>query len=277
MIFLMENSIFFREKNMEKCKKVKKRPVGRPKKKGPKRERRKKIPQRPKSYRTWNYKIVSSKNNRQNGFIGKYSTLEDAYEKLNELTVNNKVFFPSKVSYTNNGSEICNTKYEYLLLEKKTIRDTFLRNEYGKLVKQVTNSETWNIIDKRQYEVEETFGLWGYNARSDRKTFIWIYDNIIIGKLKSVYDIERILLYKNKIIIKNDNGETDIVFCKTISEAIRFYQKLEELLKNNKQIFLIGDYSQISDKRRKLEEELMTLTGWTKKKLQMSSTSEHKT
>lgn len=273
------------ERELEKLNKStviqkKKRPVGRPKKRGPKRKRKKKVIPKPKQYATWNYKIVSVKNGKQNAFIGKYSTYEKAYNKLIELSTNNDVIFPSKTSYINQGEEIRETKYEYLLLEKKKDENdiSLLRNEFGKLVEQRSNSEKWNIIDKRQYEVEETFGLWGYNNRSDRKTFMWIYDNVLIGQLESKYDIEQVLRYKNKIVIKNDNGNTDIVFCKTQSDAIRFYQKIEEFVKKtkNKQIFLIGDYSYHSDKRKKLEEELMEITGWSKKKIQLSSTSEHK-
>ena len=92
---------------------------------------------------------------------------------------------------------------------------------------------------------------------------------------EDIYDYKRVLIYKNKIIIKHDNGSIDLIFTKTPTDAIRFYNKVEELVKRDKtkQILFIGDYSDISDKRRKLEQELMVLTGWPKLKIQMNGTT----
>lgn len=259
----------------------KKRPVGRPKKRGPKKKykRKKKIVER--KYNSWNYKIISCRNGKQNGFIGKYLSIELAYEALNKLTESNKdVIFPSLITHGECGNAISDSRYEYLLLERKISNDStpLLRNEFGKLVEQHSNSETWNIIDKRKYQVEETFWVWGFNNKTERKTFSWIYNNILIGRLRDSYDIKRVLLYKNKVIIKNDDESMDIIFCKTKSDAFRFYQLMENKVKEDKirQIFFIGSYDIVSDKRRKLEEQLIEMTGWPKKKIQMSSTSEHK-
>ena len=85
------------------------------------------------------------------------------------------------------------------------------------------------------------------------------------------------LLYKNKIVFKDDDENLDIVFCKTVSDAVRFYNLLQEWIQKNKikQIFFLGQYNDISEKRRLLENQIMELTGWTKKKIQMTSTSEH--
>ena len=259
----------------------KKRPVGRPKKRGPKKKyRRKKKIIVEKKQKHWNYKIISCKNGKQDGFIGVYLTIDKAYEKLKELTeTNTDIVFPSLITHSEYGNSLSDSKYEYLLLERK-FDDTIpkLRNEFGKLVEQRSNSENWNIIDKRKYQVEETFWVWGFNNKTERKTFPWIYENILIGGLSNSYDIKRVLLYKNKVIIKNDDDTMDLIFCKTKSDAFRFYQLLEEKVKQakNRQIFFVGSYDVISDKRRKLEEELMEMTGWTKKKIQMPSTSEHK-
>jgi len=259
----------------------KKRPVGRPKKRGPKKKykRRKKIIVE-KKYNEWNYKIISCKNGKQNGFIGKYLSIDLAYEALNNLINNTNIIFPSLVTHGEKGNTLTDSIYEYLLLERKKESDSIplLRNEFGKLVEQHSNSENWNIIDKRKYQVEETFWVWGFNNKTERKTFPWIYENILLGRINDSYDIKRVLLYKNKIIIKNDDESMDIIFCKTKSDAFRFYQLLENKIKEDKikQVFFIGSYDIISEKRRKLEEQLMEMTGWTKKKIQMSSTSEHK-
>jgi hypothetical protein len=77
------------------------------------------------------------------------------------------------------------------------------------------------------------------------------------------------------LLIRDDSGSLEMVLCKDVSDAIRMYNKIEEWVKRDKmkQILFIGDFSNISDRRRKLEEELVQLTGWTKRKIQMKNTT----
>ena len=66
-----------------------------------------------------------------------------------------------------------------------------MRNEYGKLVEQNLNIDGWVVIDKYRYNIEETFWVWGYKNKNDRKTFLWIYENIILSNIISSYDFKR--------------------------------------------------------------------------------------
>lgn len=266
----------------EKAKelKKKKRKVGRPKKTGPKinyykRNKKKNRPRKKpgrKKLGDYNYKIVKCLNGKQKKFIGRYRTSEDAYEVFNKLKEENEnIIYPTLIrgdDYLENSID------EYLLIEKSDDEAIKFRNEYGKLVEQNLNIDGWNIIDKFRFFIEETFWVFGYDNRSERKTLQWIYDNLIMSS-EDIYDYKRVLTYKNKIIIKHDNGSIDLIFTKTPTDAIRFYNKVEELVKKDKakQILFIGDYSEISDKRRKLEQELMVLTGWPKLKIQMNGTT----
>lgn len=272
------------EKEKEKLKpKVKKRKVGRPKKRGPK-KKRKYVSRKPKidkrSLNIYDYKVVSCHNGRQDGYYGAFVKVEDAYETVEELMNDQKdIIFPARVQITDT---IINSRDEYLILEKNRHGDKeapLLRNEYGKLVRQETNSDTWIILDKFPYEVEETFWVYGYDPVRGRKTFEWIYYNIIIGNIETSYDIKRAMLYKNKIVVKDDAGNLDIVFCKTVSDAIRFYNLLSEWVlqkKMKKHVFMLGNYSEIGDKRRALERELVEKTGWTIRKIQMCTSKKCK-
>ena len=273
------------EKKKERTEKSfrKKRKVGRPKKRGPK-KKRKYVSRKPKidrrSLNIYDYKVVSCHNGKQNEYIGAYVKVEDAYEVVERLLEEKKgVVFPARVQITD---KIINSRDEYLILEKNRYGDKeapLLRNEYGKLVRQETNSDTWIVLDKFSYDTEETFWVYGYDPVRGRKTFEWIYYNIIIGNIETSYDIKRVMLYKNKIVIKDDAGNMDIVFCKTISEAIRFYNLLSDWIlekKMKKHVFMLGDYSKIGDKRRALEKELIEKTGWTIRKIQMSTSKKCK-
>ena len=269
-----------KKKEKERLKRLeekKKRPVGRPKKRGPKKKRKKKIekiPQKvgPKFQKPYSYKIISCRNGVQNKFIGRYRDIKEAYAVFNALKLqDDKVIFPSNITGIH---QIENSVDEYILIEKNEDKtSTLLRNEYGKFVEQTTNKNGWIIIDKFRYKREEEFWVYGYNSKNDRKTFLWIYNNLIISDLYDNLDFKRIFLYKNKIVIKNDANEIDLVLCKDESDAVRFYNKTEEWIKRDKikQVLFMGDYSSISDKRRKLEDELIALTGWTKKKVQMKN------
>ena len=252
----------------------KKRGPGRPKKRGPK-KKKKYVSKKPKirKVRRCDFKIVATLNGKQKEFIGNYSTSEEAYVKFKELQkLNDDVIFSRKVI---NAGKLKESRDEYLILQKNRYGDLKpgqLRNEFGKVVEQQTNSSVWEIYDKCERLVEETFWVYGKCPKTDRKTFKWIYDNKIIGNLNNSYDIERVILYKNKLIIKHDELPMDIIICKNISDGIRLYNLLEEWCKKNKQVFFLGSYNKVSDKRRQLEAELIELTGWDKRKLQCPST-----
>ena len=258
------------KKEKEKLRNKKK--PGPHKKPGPKPKRKKKVaPKPPKPRVTYNYKIVSCRNGKQNKFVGKYKTIEDAYEKFNELK-ENKVIFPRT---TKNFGALENSLDEYLLIERSDSDNSVLRNEYGKLVEQTLNTEGWIVADKFRYYQEETFSIFGFDKRSERKTFQWIYDNMLYYGIDTKFDFKRVLVYKNKVIFKYDDDYMDIIICKCYSDAVRFYNMMQEWAKKDKskQILFVGDYSELSERRTKLEEEIMRFTGWTKEKTQMNTTS----
>jgi hypothetical protein len=265
----------------EKALKKKKKKVGRPRKPGPKvnyYKRKKKLlePKKQKGRKAlppFRYKIISCKNGLQNKFIGRYRSIEDAYDKFNELRYrNNNIIFPIAIR----GDEYLEKSIdEYILIENNDGGNSLLRNEYGKFVEQKTNIDGWIVLDKFRYEIEETFWVWGYNKTKDRKTFTWIYENLIKDNIETPYDFKRILLYKNKFIIKDDDETINIVFCKHSSDAIRFYNKVEEYVKKDKlkHVLFAGDYSELSDKRRELEEEIIKVTGWTLRKIRLNGST----
>jgi hypothetical protein len=266
----LENYLFKKEekkmkeklRNHKKDVKKKKRKVGRPKKRGPKKKRiRRKILKIIKERPLCDFKIVTVINGKQNGYIGQYQNYSDAHKKLIELNEsNNSVIFPRK--YLNSGT-IGVIKDEYLLLEKNRFgnkSDGEARNEFGKIVKQkITNSNKWIIRDKTTRYVEETFWVYGYDPKKERKTFSWIYENLIINSIESNYDIIRILIYKNKLVIKYDNKPLVMVMCKNKSDCIRMYNIISDKVRTNKikQVLCIGIYNVICDARKDIEKDKM--------------------
>ena len=255
---------------------IKKKKVGRPKKRGPKKKRiRRKTVKIIKERPVIDFKIITCLNGKQNGYIGCYHTYTDAYSKLCELEKeNNNVKFPRKYI---NKENVSNIKEEYLLLEKDRIGDKpdgLLRNEFGKFVEhKITNNDTWVIRDKKIRYVEETFWIYGFDPKTERKNFTWIYDMLLKSSIETPYDIIRILVYKNKLIIKYDNKPMSMVMCKNKSDCIRLYNVISENLRHEKikQIVCIGAYNTVSENRRQLEKDIMELTGWNKVKIQRAT------
>lgn len=262
----------------EREKKKHKRPVGRPKKRGPKKKyKRKKKTTIPKKVgapvRPILYRIIACQNRVQKKVIGKYRSLDDAYNSFNNLKeIDKEVVFPV---YIMGADKLDPVIYEYLLIEVGEGEAPKMRNEYGKLVEQKLNVDNWHIIDKYQFKKEETFWIFGYDNRSERKTFQWIYYNILLADIETKYDFKRVLIFKNKIIIKDDNNEMKIIFCKDERDAVRFYNLTEQWIKRDKlkQVLFIGDYSNRSPKQLELINEIMALTGWPRVKVTMKNTS----
>ena len=263
---------------------IKKRKPGRPKRRVPKinyykRKKKKLKAMEPKPPRaTFDYKIVACRNGKQFKYIDRFTNSDDAYTRIEELLKESeKVVIPSVMSHRN---KVCDVIYEYLILEKNRYGDkenAMLRNEFGKLIEHKTTSDLWVILDKFKYNEEESFWVWGYNNKTDRKNFMWIYDNIVKPSVETKYDVVRVMLYKNKVVIKNDRDELEMVICKCVDDAIRVYNKMEEFVKADKikQIFFMGSYSNRGERKVQLENEIMELTGWDRAKVQMTSTSKH--
>ena len=66
------------------------------------------------------------------------------------------------------------------------------------------------------------------------KTSRWIYENLLLGRITNKYDIIRILLYKNKLIIRYDNEPITMIMCKNKSDAIRLYNHLSDKIRTEK-------------------------------------------
>ncbi len=177
--------------------------------------------------------------------IGSYTTYEKMQESLSEVKERNqKVVFERKFVFSR--GVLKPSVDEYIICRKKfpddklTLTNGFFRNQYGRLVEHKMRGKIKNLymIDKFEARIEETFAVRGYDPRMDRKTFMWIYENIVTQKFRTDYDMKRIFLFKRQIVICNDFDETDIITCKCFADAIRFYNLLGTYCKSRKYLFM---------------------------------------
>lgn len=271
-----------KEQEKEKLKNKPRKP--RKKKRGPKinkyKRRKKKLEKERRAHLVkapkppFIYQIMLCSNGKRYYTIGKYRTSEEAYAEFkNQKWISDSVVFPRNMRV--GEDEFKTSVDECILIQKTDSGPTNLRNEYGKLVEHHTDLEGWEIIDKFKNNVEETFWVFGYDNRSDRKTFMWIYENLIVCGGFEPYEFRRVFTYLNKLLIRYDDNSLEMVICKSEFDAVTMYNKIQEMAKKDgiKQLVFIGDRSALTPERKKLEKELMELTGWTVKKLSMKNTT----
>lgn len=218
------------------------------------------------------YSIILTNHDKQLKTIKSEKTETKVYKTLNKLLKENKekVIFP--VRYNNHKHVMIPSQYELAIIKCKQDNDkhvTEVRDNSGKFVKYQTSDEDWIVIDRVPYEIEETFFVYGYHPRLQRKDFKWIYDNLISINPSS---FKTIVLYLNKIIIEA-NGKIDLVICKNKDDGIRMYNMLEEWSRKNKlkyNIFL-GDMGN-SDYKNEWINKIQKLTNWSRLKIRRPST-----
>lgn len=219
----------------------------------------------------FNFWIVECRDGRGLRTVGKYRSVADAGEAFRELRRRSAgVVFPCLTSGIGVRADI---HYEYILIERSDGEQELLRNEYGKYVPQETDIDGWVILDKFRFTPEETFWVWGLSNRGKRKTFEWIYENIITAGLTEKSDFKRVMVYRNKFLIRDDDGRLDMVICKTEGDAARFYSTLKAYArkKRMRQILFFGDCENRAEGAADIEEEIREMTGWTMKKVRMRS------
>lgn len=251
-----------------------KKKVGRHKKTGPKKRKKKRGS---KKQATWDFKILQFVDRKQTGYVGVFRDLDEVAFARKELEKeNSKVVFPKK--YANNGRKgdrIYETVSEYVVMKRNREKDentvTQLRNEYGKFVDHKTNAKDWVIYDKFPALVEETFWVYGHNPKTDRKTYMWIFDELVMDPVMDNATSVLIYVYNNKVIFKYDEDFTFVV-CKNTSDAIRMYNKLEEMTKPLRRVYMTGMTSGKSPRTRDTIEMIMRKTGWSIYKVSRKST-----
>ena len=186
---------------------------------------------------------------------------------------NKSVVFPIK--FNNNKTEIIESSYEIMIIkarDKTESRETKVMDEYGKFVNYATNDDDWIIYDRSPYYIEETFWVYVYHPRLQRKDFKWIYDNFISNNSNNKYLFKTVQLFKNKILVEC-NGKLDMVICKNKQDAIRMYNMIEEWCERDKMKY-IGFMGDLSYSRYKSDwiTKIQKLTNWTRKKITRMST-----
>ena len=221
------------------------------------------------------YRIIHTNHGKKKESICSEPTEEKIYKKFNTLLKENKknVIFPMR--YNIEEHIMIESDNELVILKCKDFLDNNvnkIKDDSGAYVNYQTNEDNWIVIDRAPYEIEETFWVYGFHPRLQRKTFQWIFDNFILKDSKNKYMFKTVQLYKNKLLIECD-GKLEMVICKNKSDSARLYNMLEKFAKDGKckYVIFMGDVTRSKYKNDWIQ-KIKDLTGWDSRKVTRHST-----
>lgn len=213
------------------------------------------------------YRVILTSNGKYKKTLYKCKTKESVFLKYHKFREENNVLFPKKFINTNGIKPV---KYEICVTKPTEDTDTFrlLRDDYGKLYTEKPLGD-WTILASDEYNVEETFYIYGYES-DERPTIREVVKRLMIGA-HSKKMVKQILVVHNKLLIYNED-QFDMVICKNLEEAQRLHHTLARIAKKQKikSLLFMGTAqpAQIGRMYDVIHEE----TGWPYTKIRRTST-----
>jgi hypothetical protein len=211
----------------------------------------------------YKYRVALVRNRKIHKVIKDYKILKHATNKFNKIKGENQVFYEKKYK---NYKKIERVTFEILLLEKtdgeKQLRKVI--NGFGDIVKEKV-SGNWKILDKFQYKEEEDFHVYGLNRRLIVPD---ILTEVLLPRINTFYHI---IMVFNKIVLYNDS-DIEVILCKNIPEAERFYDYLFNffLSKGFLNLLFLGKADKKT--RSSLYDRIQEHTGLTRREMYRTST-----
>lgn len=216
------------------------------------------------------YRIVLTKNGEYKRTLYKCQTRDTAFIHYRSMKKENEsVFFPRKFVNYNGISEV-----EYKMLIVKDIeegdKNRFVRDKFGKLYEEQPLGGIWTILDSCEYNFEETFWVYGFNPKTDRKTIGDIIKLLMKGAYKQKM-VKQIIVVHNKLVIHSEE-HFEMVICKNKEDAQRLHHALHKatLKTKIKSLLFMGTASPATVST--MYEIIHEKTGWPYTKIRRTST-----
>jgi len=178
---------------------------------------------------------------------------------------NENVIFPKKFI---NTKKIKPVEFNIFLVkdiepddQKRVIRDKF-----GKLCEEPPIFNKWTVIDSSEYFVEETFWIYGFESKKDRKTIL-----DLLQLLSTNSELKQVIVVHNKLLIYNENFFI-MVICKCKKDSQRLHHTLKRITdkKDYKDMLYMGTASNASVSR--MYNIILENTNWSIEKIRRTST-----
>lgn len=214
------------------------------------------------------YRVVLVCNGEYKKTLHRCKTRETAFLNFHRIKDDNKVLFPRKFVNTKGIKPV---KCQICVTKPTEDSDTFriLRDEYGKLYTEAPLGD-WTILHSDDYEIEETFWLYGMNPKKERPTIKEIVKRLVQGAHAKKM-VKQIIVVYNKLIIYNEE-QFDMVLCKNMEDAQRLHHTLAKIAKKQKikSLMFMGTASQVMIS--KMYDLIHEKTKWKYIKIRRTST-----
>ncbi len=177
------------------------------------------------------YRVILLSNGVYKKTLHRCKTRETAFINYHMLREENNVLYPKKFI---NSHGIKPVKYQICVTKPTEDDDTFriLRDDYGKLYTEKPIGD-WTILASDDYQVEETFHIYGYEPiNGERPTIKEVIKRLMVNA-HSKKSAKQIIVVYNKLIIYNED-QFDMVLCKNLEDAQRLHHTLAKIAKKQK-------------------------------------------
>jgi hypothetical protein len=176
------------------------------------------------------FRVVLVANGEYKKTLHRCKTRETAFINFHKIKETNKVLFPRKLINTKGIKPV---KYQIYITKPTQEGDVFriLRDEYGKLYTEKPLGD-WTILHSDDYDIEETFWMYGFDPKRERPTISEVVKRLMIGA-HSKKMVKQIIVVYNKLIIYNED-QFDMVLCKNMEDAQRLHHTLAKIAKKQK-------------------------------------------
>lgn len=211
------------------------------------------------------YRIIITKDLVKKKTVARKTWFNDITDIFNKAVEENHATVKCPMDeLTNSRKTNRPTKQEILLIRRidkdMENNETFVRDENGRVIKIMTDSEDWVIVRKEPWYVEEKFtvGSLTGTVNERKKTCPWIAENII-DKLLSQDDTVKIIMWNMFVIFESENN-FEFVFGKTERAAMNLYKALFKIYENSKRVYFFGTLSPELSSR--VTDKIKEKTGW---------------
>lgn len=176
------------------------------------------------------YRVILVGNGEYKKTLYRCKTRDTAFINFHKIKKENKVLYPRRLVNTNGIKPIT---YEIMVTKVTEPNDTFrtLRNKYGKTYVEKPLGD-WTILHSDEYEVEETFWIYGMDSKKDRPTIKEIINKLMVNAYSKKH-LKQIIVVHNKLIIYNEE-QFDMVICKNLQDAQRLHHTLAKISRKQK-------------------------------------------
>ena len=184
---------------------------------------------------THKYRVALVANGKHKYFIYQSDKRELSYTHYKTELADNKIDFPQRFATSN---ILYPVKYKLYFCKKREPEDRsrYLRDEYGRLYEEsiyVAEGIEYTILDSADFDLEETFNVFGYNPKTERFTIRDIIKRLLMVNILNKGNVKEVKYLRNKLML-TDNFNFHIIVCKCESDAKRLHNKLREITQNNK-------------------------------------------